>query len=222
MERIVLEAKGRTSLGKGANRRLRAQGMIPAVVYGERKDPISVAVDPKELIRILRSHAGVNTIFELQIKGSRSKDNVIIKDYQLEPVNHQLLHADLMRVAMDHALTVTVPVELAGQAAGVKQQGGLLDFVSRSVEVSCLPADIPEAIVAQVTDLQIGELIRAGDLLLPERVALVSDPEVVIAHVLAPRVEAAEEAEAAPTEEEAEEPEVIKKGKAEEEKGSKE
>ena len=221
MEKMVVEAERRVSFGKGANRKLRAKGMIPAVVYGQKKDSIPVAIDPKVLIRILRSHAGANTIFDLQVKGSDGTDNVMVKDYQLEPVEHELLHADLIRVAMDHALTLSVQIELSGIPVGVKLEGGLLDFVSRAIEVSCLPADIPEKIKVDVSGLVIGHLVRAGELELPERVTLVSDPGLVIAHVEAPKVEEEPAAEAVAAEGQPAEPEVIKKGKAEVDEGSK-
>jgi len=221
MEKMVVEAERRVSFGKGANRKLRAKGMIPAVVYGQKKDSIPVAIDPKVLIRILRSHAGANTIFDLQVKGSDGTDNVMVKDYQLEPVEHELLHADLIRVAMDHALTLSVQIELSGIPVGVKLEGGLLDFVSRAIEVSCLPADIPEKIKVDVSGLVIGHLVRAGELELPERVTLVSDPGLVIAHVEAPKVEEEPAAEAVAEEGQPAEPEVIKKGKAEVDEGSK-
>jgi len=222
MEKMVVEAERRVSFGKGANRKLRAKGMIPAVVYGQKKDSIPVAIDPKVLIRILRSHAGANTIFDLKVKGSDGTDNVMVKDYQLEPVEHELLHADLIRVAMDHALTLSVQIELSGIPVGVKLEGGLLDFVSRAIEVSCLPADIPEKIKVDVSGLVIGHLVRAGELELPERVTLVSDPGLVIAHVEAPKVEEEPAAEAVAAEGQPAEPEVIKKGKAEVDEGSKE
>ena len=223
MEKMVVDAEKRATFGKGANRKLRAKGLIPAVVYGEKKDSIPVAIDPKVLIQILRSDAGANTIFDLQVKGSNETENVMVKDYQLEPVEHSLLHADLIRVAMDHALTLSVQLELVGTPIGVKQDGGMLDFVSRSIEVSCLPSDIPEKIKVDVSHLEIGHLVRAGELQIPEKVTLASDAGLVIAHVEAPKVEEEPEvAEAVIEEAEGAEPEVIKKGKAEEEEGSKE
>ncbi len=218
MDKMVVEAQPRASFGKGANRKLRAKGMIPAIVYGEKKDSIPVAIDPKVVIRILRSDAGANTIFDLQIEGAKGTENVMVKDYQLEPIEHDLLHADLIRVAMDHALTLSIQIELTGIPLGVKNEGGMLDFVSRSVEVSCMPADIPEKIKADVSHLELGNLIRAGELELPERVTLLSDSGLVIAHVEAPKVEEEPEAEVAAEEgAEAAEPEVIKKGKADSE-----
>ena len=220
MERMLVEAEKRAAFGKGANRKLRAKGLIPAVVYGEKKDAVPVAIDPKVLIRILRSDAGVNTIFDLRMQGSEETENVMVKEYQLEPIEHALLHADLIRVAMDHALSLSVQLELVGTPVGVKQEGGMLDFVSRSIEVSCLPSDIPEKIKVDVTNLNIGQLIRAGEIQLPERVTLESDPGLVIAHVEAPKVEEEPTAAEAPVEgEAAAEPEVIRKGKAEPEGG---
>ena len=218
MDKIVVEAQPRAAFGKGANRKLRAKGMIPAIVYGEKQDSIPVAIDPKVLIRILRSDAGANTIFDLQVEGAKGTENVMVKDYQLEPIEHDLLHADLIRVAMDHALTLSIQIELIGIPLGVKNEGGMLDFVSRSVEVSCMPADIPEKIKADVSHLELGKMMRAGELELPERVTLLSDSGLVIAHVEAPKVEEEPEAEvAAEVGAEAAEPEVIKKGKADSE-----
>jgi large subunit ribosomal protein L25 len=199
--------------------------MIPAVVYGEKTESVPVSIDQKEIKNILRSHAGSNTIFELRIEGRESVANVMIKDYQLEPVEHELLHADLILVSMENAMTVSVNVELQGTPVGVKNEGGILDFITRSVDITCLPADIPETIEADVTELALGEHLRAGDLILADKVTLETPPGVVIAHVIAPKkveeeeVAAEAEEEAAATEEGAE-PEVIKKGKAEEEEGS--
>jgi large subunit ribosomal protein L25 len=223
MNTIVVEAEARDSFGKGENRRLRAKGLIPAVVYGDKKESVPLAVDPKEIARILHSHAGSNTIFELHVKGRKGAENVMIKDYQLEPVEHDLLHADLLRVAMDQVMTVSVNVELAGTPFGVKNEGGMLDFITRWVEVTCLPGDIPEAISADISELKLGQHLRAGDLVMAEKVTLETAPGVVIAHVITPK-KAVEEEEAVATEEAAAEagaePEVLKRGKDEEEEGS--
>ena len=198
MASIVMEAEPRSSFGKGPNRRLRAAGKVPAILYGNGEAAVALAVDPKEVVEVIRSHGGVNTIFDLSVKGVKGKQSVMIRDYQLEPIGHRLLHTDLIRVAMDKELTLHVSVELTGTAVGVKTGGGMLDFITRTVEVACLPKDIPETLVIDVSDLDIGDYIRAADLPLPKGVALVSDPNVVIAHVLAPRAEAvAEEEEAA-------------------------
>ncbi len=223
----TLEARSRDTFGKNNARRLRQAGLIPAVLYGGQAagaQPVGqpIAVDPKVLSRILHSHSGVNTLIGLQVDGAAEPARVLVKEYQLDPVSHKLLHADFYRVAMDKLLVVTVPILLQGESRGVKQQGGLVDFVHREIEVECLPADIPEQITVDVTELMIGESVRVRDLALGPWTA-VSEPDMMLVHIVAPR------AEAAPTEEETAaaaatavatpaEPEVIKKGKAEESK----
>lgn len=189
MAAIFMEAEPRAEVGKGRNRRLRASGRIPGVLYGGKKETVALALDPKAILGIIRSHAGVNTIFELGVKGAKGKENVMIREYQIEPVEHKLLHADLVRVAMDKELTLDVTIELTGTAIGVKVSGGMMDFVTRAVAVSCLPKDIPETIVADVSHLELGSYLRASELKLPAGVKLVSDANVVIAHCVAPKVE---------------------------------
>ena len=198
MAAIFMEAEPRTDVGKGPNRRLRASGRIPGVLYGGQKETVALSLDPKAIVGIIRSHGGVNTIFELGVKGAEGKENVMIREYQLEPVEHRLLHADLVRVAMDKELTLDVTIELTGTAIGVKLSGAMMDFVTRAVEVSCLPKDIPETIVADVSHLELGQYLRASELKLPPGVKLVSDANIVIAHCVAPKAEEEEKpAEAA-------------------------
>jgi len=215
MPEIVVEARPRADFGKNVNRRLRAQGLIPGVLYGARKQAVPVAVSPKEIGSILRSASGENTLFDLQLDGSRRK--VILKEFQVEPIKGRLLHADFYEVALDQTLEVTVHIELSGVPTGVKVEGGVLDFVTRELEVECLPTEIPERIVVDVSELALGKHVRVSDVKVPDRVKVLTDPDVVIAHVVAPRAEevvAAPEAVAAPLEGEAgAEPEVIKKGK---------
>jgi large subunit ribosomal protein L25 len=215
MPEIVVEARPRADFGKNVNRRLRAQGLIPGVVYGAKKEPVPVAVSPKEIGTILRSASGENTLFDLQLDGGRRK--VILKEFQVEPIKGKLLHADFYEVALDQALEVTVHIELTGVPMGVKVEGGILDFVTRELQVECLPTDIPEKIVVDVSELGMGKHVRVSDIKAPERVTILTDPDVVIAHVVAPRAEEvapAAEAAAAPAEgAAAAEPEVIKKGK---------
>jgi large subunit ribosomal protein L25 len=189
MAAIFMEAEPRTEAGKGPNRRLRASGRVPGVLYGGKKETVALSLDPKAIVEIIRSHGGVNTIFELGLKGATGKENVMIREYQIEPVEHKLLHADLVRVAMDKELTLDVTIELTGTAIGVKQSGGMMDFVTRAVAVSCLPRDIPETLVADVTHLELGHYLRASELKLPSGVKLVSDANVVIAHCVAPKAE---------------------------------
>lgn len=211
----TLQAVRRETRGKNEAVRLRQSGKIPAVLYGEGQTGESVSVDPKELSRILHSQAGVNSIIALQLDGA-GDTRVLVKEYQIDPVTHRLLHADFFRVAMDKMLRVTVPVHLTGESKGVKLQGGTLDFVHREVTVECLPADIPEHIVIDVTDLTINEGVRVKDLPADGKWKAVSEPEMLMVHIVAPRVEvAATEDAAAPAA--AAEPEVQKKGKTDKE-----
>jgi len=212
----TLQADKRDGRGKNEARRLRASGRIPAVLYGaEKNTAVEIAVDPKALLRILHSESGVNTLIGLQLDGADTQ--VLVKEYQLDPIGHKLLHADFYQVAMDRMLTVTVPVVLKGEARGVKQQGGIVDFVSREIEIECLPGDIPEHVDVDVSELMLNQGLRVRDLQLGgARWKPVSEPDTMIVHVVALKAEeapaAAEAAPAAPAE-----PEVIKKGKTEKE-----
>ncbi len=217
----TLQAVRRDTIGKNEAVRLRQVGKIPAVLYGgESKVGESVTVDPKELSRILHSHSGVNSLIALQIDGT-ADTKVLVKQYQIDPVTHRLLHADFYRVAMDKRLRVTVPVQLTGEAKGVKVQGGTLDFVHREVALECLPADIPEHIVVDVTELMIGQGVRVRDLPADGRWTAVSEPEMLIVHIVAPRAEVVATPDAAATPVAAAEPEVMKKGKPEKDKDEK-
>lgn len=214
MPEIVVAAQNRAETGKNANRRLRTSGMIPGVLYGEKKDSQQIAVSPKEIATILRSAAGENTLFDLELGGSRRK--VILKEFQTEPLKGRLLHADFYEVALDKELHVKVHIELTGTAIGVKRDGGIIDFVTRELEIACLPTDIPDKIVVDVSELEMNKHVRVHDLNLDKKLKVLTHEDVVIVHVVAPR---AEEAAAAPVEGAATtaEPEVIKaKGKAEE------
>lgn len=212
----VLEAVRRDQFGRNNAGRLRRQGQIPAVVYGGVSGQAeSVAVDPKQLLRILHSDSGANTLITVKVAG-QSDARVLVKEYQLHPVSHQLLHVDFYRIAMDQKIEVTVPIHLVGEAKNAKAQGGTVDFVHREIVVECLPADIPEHITIDITDLGLHDAVRVRDLQSGGKWTAVSEADTMIVHVVAPR--AAEEAPAdAPA---AAEPEVIKKGKADE-KGEK-
>jgi large subunit ribosomal protein L25 len=226
-EQITVAAEVRTSRGKNEARRTRAAGNIPAVVYGAYQDPISVAVNPKELSKIIRSSTGLNTIFTLAIKGGENTP-VMVVDRQVDPIRGLLLHADLKRIDLTKRIRVTVPVTTSGEPAGVKVQGGLLEIISRAVEIECLPDEIPESFVIAVTELMIGQGKRASDVELVGSMKLVSDPQTVIAHCVALRAEevVAPVEGAVPVAESATpaaaEPEVVKKGKKEEEAPEKE
>lgn len=224
----TLVAVRRDTKGKNEAVRTRQSGKIPAVLYGgDSKTGESVSVDPKELGRILHSQSGLNSIISLKIDGA-PETRVLVKQYQIDPVTHRLIHADFFRVAMDKMLTVTVPVHLEGEAKGVKVQGGTLDFVHRDVDVECLPADIPEQIVLDVTELMIGQGIRVRDLPADGKWKAVSEADMLIVHVVAPRAEVVatpEEGAVAAAPAAAAEPEVMKKGKVDkdekEDKGKK-
>jgi large subunit ribosomal protein L25 len=214
----TLQAEKRETRGKNEARRLRASGRIPAVVYGvEKGKAVEIAVDPKALMKILHSDSGVNTLIGLNLDGGDTR--VLVKEYQLDPIDHKLLHADFYQVAMDKAITVTVPIVLKGEAKGVKQQGGIVDFVHREIEIECLPGDIPEHIDVDVSELLMHAGIRVRDLSLEgAKWKPVSEPDMMIVHVVALKAEAepaAAEAAVAPAA--PAEPEVIKKGKAEKE-----
>ncbi|MGE0445745.1 MAG: 50S ribosomal protein L25 [Vicinamibacterales bacterium] len=220
----TLEAVKREGRGKNEANRLRAGGQIPAVVYGSQGDGqkpegTAIAVDPKQLLRILHSDSGANTLISLKVDGAESR--VMVREYQLDPITHQLLHADFYRLALDKAITVDVPIVIKGEAKGVKQQGGLLDFVTREIQVSCLPTEIPEHIDVDVTELMLNQSIRVRDLASAGTWKPVSDGETMIVHVVMPKAE--ESAQAATAEGAAAaapataEPEVIKKGKDEKE-----
>ena len=215
---ITVAADVRATRGKNEAHRTRHAGQIPAVVYGAYQDPVSIAVNPREIVRIIKSATGSNTIFNLQINGG-DRTPVMVVDQQIDPVRGTLLHADFKRIDLTRRLRVVVPVHTQGEPKGVKQQGGLLEIVTRSVEIECLPDDIPEHFTIDVTELMLGQNRRAGDIPLAGSVKLVSSPDSVIGHVVALRQEeAAAPAEAAATPAAAAaEPEVIKKGKKEEE-----
>jgi large subunit ribosomal protein L25 len=222
---ITVAAEVRTSRGKNEARRTRRAGNIPAVIYGSFQEPVSIAVNPRDISKITHSNTGYNTIFNLVIQGGESTP-VMLVDRQVDPVKGTLLHADFKRIDLTKRLRVSIPVHTTGEAAGVKVQGGLLEVITRMIEIECLPDEIPEGFTVDVTELMIGQAKRASDVALSGSMKLVSAPETVIAHSVAMRAEevveptAAEAAAAAVTPEAGAtpaEPEVIKKGKKEEE-----
>lgn len=214
MQKFTVEATMREERGKNAARRWRVAGQLPAVLYGGKEGPVALTVNTRQVAGILRSEAGHNTIFTVIVAG-KGENNVILKDWQVDPVKGSLLHVDLLRVAMDVRMRVKVPVHTYGESQGVKVQGGIFETVTREVEIECLPADIPDEFRIDVTELLIGKHLRVAELPFdPAKIRLVTDPQRVIAHVVALKAEeevAAPEAavaEAAPAE-----PEVIKRGK---------
>ena len=215
----TLKAEERAGRGKNEARRLRASGKIPAVVYGTEKNKATeIAVDPRVLLRILHSESGVNTLIGLDGAGLSAGAKVLVKEYQLDPIDHKLLHADFYAVAMDKLLTVTVPVVIKGEPKGVKQQGGVVDFVNREIEVECLPADIPEHIDIDISELMLHQGVRVRDLPENAKWKPVSEADLMLVHVVTVKVEEAPAADAAAVAGPAvaAEPEVIKKGKKDE------
>ncbi len=220
-QEITVNAEVRNSRGKNEARRTRRAGQIPAVLYGAFQDPISVAVNPREIQKIVRSATGYNTIFTLAIAGGESTP-VMVVDQQVDPIKGTWLHADLKRIDLTKRIRVTVPVHTQGEPKGVKVQGGLLEIVTRSIEIECLPNEIPEGFTVDVGELLIGQSKRASDIAVSGSMKLVSPPDQVIAHIVSLRAEEvapAAEAAAAPA---AAEPEVVKKGKKEEEAATEE
>ena len=214
----TLEATRRDTIGKNEARRTRRQGLVPAVLYGATTDgareATAIAVNPRALLRILHSESGANTLISLQLAGG-GDTRVLVKEFQLDPVTHEVLHADFYRVAMDRMLRVTIPVIVKGEPKGVKQQGGVLEFIRREIEIECLPADIPEHVEVDVSELMLHQGLRVRDIIGSVKWKPTSDLEMMIVHVIAPKAEeVAAVGDAAPVA--AAEPEVLKKGKKDE------
>ncbi|HXH28138.1 MAG TPA: 50S ribosomal protein L25, partial [Candidatus Polarisedimenticolia bacterium] len=189
MKETVVAVKGRATVGKNNSRRLRRMGLIPAVVYGGGGAPVPVAVEPKSLLQILHSESGVNTIFQLDLEGADERRHVMIKDYQTDPVKDRLMHADLLRIAMDEVIEVDVPLHIVGEAVGVKVDGGILDHVTRDIRIACLPGNIPEQIRIDVSALKIGDALRVSDLAADDRYRILSEPEQTLVVISAPAKE---------------------------------
>lgn len=207
---ITITAEPRATRGKNEARRLRVRSLSPAVLYGAGKDPVAVAVSPKEISRILRSTSGHNTIFNLDVQGVENTPAMIV-DTQVDPVRSHLLHADLLRIDLTHRIRVKVGIHFEGEPKGVKQQSGTMEVVNREIEIECLPDDIPERFDINVVEMMVGSGLRASEVPLTGSMRLLSAPDSVIVHVVGPKAEAAATEDGAVAE-----PEVIKKGKKEE------
>ncbi len=223
-QEVTIEVERRETSGKEANGRLRRADLIPAVVYGGQKEPISIQVPRKMLIDIFKDGGSENRIFLLKLGGTDKSRHAMIRDMQVDPITRQVSHVDFMRIDMSKKIRVKVHIELVGTAYGVKTEMGLLDFVTREVEVECLPTEIPHGIQLDVTDVKIGEHLEVKALQVPEGVTLLEDPDKVVVSVAHAKIEVeapTAAAEGAPAEgAAAAEPEVIAKGKKEEEKAS--
>ncbi len=214
MAQIIVEGAPRDTRGKNEARRLRVAGKVPATLYGGKGEALSLAVNTKQVTAILRSESGHNTLFQVNLGGKQ--EPAIVKDWQVDPVTGNLLHVDLLRIAMDVRMKVKVPVHTFGEPSGVKVQGGVYEVVLREVEVECLPADIPTEFRADVTGLALNQSLRAGELPIDKaKHKLVTDPQSVVSHVVALRAEEEKPVEAAVVGAVPAEPEVIKKGKKE-------
>jgi large subunit ribosomal protein L25 len=215
----ILEATARDTFGKNEARRTRREGKVPGVLYGgDAGGAVAIAVQPRALLKILHSESGQNTLISLKLAGT-GDTRVLVKDFQLDPVTHHVLHADFYRVAMDKVLQVTIPVVVHGEPRGVKQQGGVLEFIRREIEIECLPADIPEHIDIDVSELMLHQGIRVRDVRIDPKLTPLTDGDTMLVHIIMPKAEEAPapaEAAAAAVATPAE-PEVIKKGKKEEE-----
>ena len=223
---VVLEATARNTFGKNEARRTRREGRVPAVLYGAAtggasREATPITVEPKPLLRILHSEAGANTLISMRLGGSGDA-KVLIREYQIDPVTHALLHADFYRVAMDRMIQVTIPITVKGEPRGVKQQGGILEFLRREIEIECLPGDIPEHVEVDVSELMLHQGVRVREVAINPKWTSLSDLDLMLVHVILPKAEesaAAADAAAAPTA--VAEPELIKKGKKDDEDGDK-
>ena len=208
MSEITIEVTEREETGKNANRRLRASGYVPAVVYGGGKDAVSIRVEKKVIHELLRQEGGEHAVFLLKLAGTDRSRHTMVRDVEIDPVTRQIIHIDFQRVRLSEKVKVTVGIELIGTPEGVKNEGGVLDFISREVEIESLPGDLPAKLVLEVGHLHVGDHLEAKDIELPDNVELMDETSRVIVSVAHSRVsEVVEEAEAA------EEAEVIGRGK---------
>ncbi len=211
MKELLINVEPRTDFGKNPSRRLRRSGMIPGIVYGSGKPPVPISVDPIQVEKVLRSESGANTIFMLNLVGKDQRRHAMIKAYQTDPVTSRLQHTDFIRIQMDEAVQVNVPIQTVGEAPGVKLDGGILDLVLREIRIESLPSEIPDHIKVDISAMKIGDTIRVADLRFEGKAKILTDPGQTVAVVTPPAKE--EEAVAAPVAE-VTEPEVIRKGKA--------
>lgn len=220
---IVIKSEKREAFGKNASRRIRKGGMIPAILYGEGTGSVPLVLSKMDIIHILKSETGENTIFRIAFDSKET--DVMIKALQIDSTTDELVHADLIRIMMDKAIRVQVPVELTGEAIGVKSEGGFTDFMLREVEVECLPRNIPEHLTVDISGLHLHQSVKAAELVAPEGVKLITDPGTVIVMIQVPheeKVEVKPEEEVAAVAAEPAEPEVIKKERAPKEEEEKE
>lgn len=222
---LTIKCETRDIFGKNASRRLRREGKIPAVLYGRNEPSTHLTLQKKDIFGILRSESGENTIFKASID-TGSKD-AMIKEMQLDPVTDEILHIDLIQIAMDKAIRVSVPVFVTGESVGVKAEGGFVDLITREIEVECLPGVIPEHIEVDISELHLHQSVRIEEMTFPDGVEAVSDPQTLVVLIEAPTKEEevvpeAEEEEEMEVMAEGDQPEVIKKEKEEGQKDEQE
>ena len=186
MSDIIVNAVSREQGSSNEARRLRREGKLPAVVYGGDKDSIAVTLEPRELLKILKSDSGQNTVFQVKVGDKGIAETVMVFDYQVDPIRHHLTHADLVRISMDELIEVSVHLVFVGEPQGVKMDGGVLDQAMREVEVECLPTDIPEKFEVDVSALEIGDSVRVADITLPPNVKVLIDEDTTLASVVPP------------------------------------
>ncbi len=220
---IVVKTEKRQGLGSNAARRLRAQGFVPAVLYGESMETVPLVLSKKDIVQILRLESGENTIFKVALDADSY--DAMIKELQIDPSTDELLHVDLIRISMDKPIKVTVPVEHHGEPVGVKTEGGFIDFVTREVEVECLPRDIPESLDIDISGLHINQSFKVQGMAVPPGVKVLTEPNTVLVLISMPHKEEeafpGEKPEGEAAAEEPKEPEVIKKERAEKEEPEK-
>lgn len=214
-QEITVRASRRTGRGKNDTRRARREGLVPLTIYGGEGESVSAVASLAELAAILRSETGHNTIFTLDVEGVGASE-VMFHDRQIDPVRGRLVHADLKRLVRGQMIEVTVPLHLAGEPFGVREQDGVLEQIIREIEVRCRPRDIPEAINVDVSNLGVHDVLHVSDIPPTEGVEFIQDPETVVATVGIVREE---EQAGGPgvSDEEPAEPEVIGKGKKDDE-----
>ncbi|MGZ5453516.1 MAG: 50S ribosomal protein L25 [Candidatus Aminicenantales bacterium] len=220
---IVVKTEKRQGLGSNAARRLRAQGFVPAVLYGESMETLPLVLSKKDIVQILRLESGENTIFKVAVDADAY--DTMIKEMQIDPSTDELLHVDLIRIAMDKPIRVTVPIVHHGEPFGVKTEGGFIDFVTREVEVECLPKDIPESLEIDISELHIHQAFKVEAMPVPAGIKVLTDPNTALVLVSLPHKEEevfpGEKPEGEVAAEEPKEPEVIKKERAEKEEPEK-
>ena len=188
MEIRELTVAPREGVGKSVSKRLRRSGKTPGILYGGAS-PVNIAVDPREVFRIIHGHEGSTQLLRVTFEGSKDSRMVILRDLQLDPVSENLVHVDLQEVNMDKPIQVTVALHHVGEAIGVRDTQGILEMVLREIQVSCLPGNIPEDIKADVSNLAIGDVLTVGELVVPEGVRVLTDKAQAVATVAPPAAE---------------------------------